>query len=65
MTVATVLFTSLIFVADRLDRSELFRDRVLIGGIVASRRRMAETISQDLKTGFLVGARRATSQIAI
>lgn len=65
MTVATVLFTCLIFVLIGWTGPNYFVTALSIGGIVCIASSNGGTISQDLKTGFLVGATPRKQQIAI
>lgn len=65
MTVATVLLTALLFLAVGWTRIE---DRVLalsIGGVVCVAAAVGAATSQDLKTGYLVGATPRSQQIAL
>jgi putative OPT family oligopeptide transporter len=65
MTVATVLFTCLIFVLIGWTGPNYFVTALSIGGIVCIASSNGGTISQDLKTGFLIGATPKKQQIAI
>ncbi len=65
MTVATLLLTCLIFVILRWTGSNYFVTALSIGGIVCIASSNGGTTSQDLKTGFLVGATPKAQQIAI
>jgi putative OPT family oligopeptide transporter len=65
MTVATLLLTCLIFVVLRWTGSNYFVTALSIGGIVCIASSNGGTTSQDLKTGFLVGATPKSQQIAI
>ena len=65
MTVATVLFTCLIFVLIGWTGPSYFVTALSIGGIVCIASSNGGTISQDLKTGFLIGATPRKQQIAI
>jgi hypothetical protein len=65
MTVATVLFTCLIFVVIGWTGPSYFVTALSIGGIVCIASSNGGTISQDLKTGFLVGSTPRNQQIAI
>jgi len=65
MTVATVLFTCLIFVMIGWTGPNYFVTALSIGGIVCIASSNGGTISQDLKTGFLIGATPKKQQIAI
>jgi putative OPT family oligopeptide transporter len=65
MTVATVLFTCLIFVLIGWTGPTYFVTALSIGGIVCIASSNGGTISQDLKTGFLIGATPKKQQIAI
>jgi hypothetical protein len=65
MTVATLLLTCLIFVVLGWTGSNYFVTALSIGGIVCIASSNGGTTSQDLKTGFLVGATPKNQQIAI
>jgi len=65
MTVATLLLTCLIFVILRWTGANYFVTALTIGGIVCIASSNGGTTSQDLKTGFLVGATPKSQQIAI
>ena len=65
MTVATLLLTCLIFVLLRWTGASYFVTALSIGGIVCIASSNGGTTSQDLKTGFLVGATPKAQQIAI
>ncbi len=65
MTVATVLFTCLIFVLIGWTGPNYFVTALSIGGIVCIASSNGGTISQDLKTGFLLGATPRKQQVAI
>jgi putative OPT family oligopeptide transporter len=65
MTVATLLFTCLIFVLIGWTGPTYFVTALSIGGIVCIASSNGGTISQDLKTGFLIGATPRNQQIAI
>jgi putative OPT family oligopeptide transporter len=65
MTVATLLLTCLIFVVLRWTGSNYFVTALSIGGIVCIASSNGGTTSQDLKTGFLVGATPKAQQVAI
>ena len=65
MTIATVLLTCLIFVLIGWTAPPYFVTALSIGGIVCIASSNGGTISQDLKTGFLVGATPRSQQIAI
>src|SRR5207302_1268153 len=65
MTVATLLLTCLIFVVLRWTGNSYFVTALSIGGIVCIASSNGGTTSQDLKTGFLVGATPRNQQIAI
>jgi len=66
MTVATLLFTCLIFLALGWTAPDpYFVTALSIGGIVCIASSNGGTTSQDLKTGFLVGATPRKQQIAI
>ena len=65
MTVATLLLTCLIFVVLGWTGSGYFVTALSIGGIVCIASSNGGTTSQDLKTGFLVGATPRNQQIAI
>jgi putative OPT family oligopeptide transporter len=65
MTVATLLLTCLIFVVLQWTGSNYFVTALSIGAIVCIASSNGGTTSQDLKTGFLVGATPKSQQIAI
>ncbi len=66
MTVATLLFTSLVFLAIGWTApNPYFVTALSVGGIVCIAASNGGTTSQDLKTGFLVGATPRKQQIAI
>ena len=66
MTVATLLFTCLIFLALGWTAPDpYFVTALSVGGIVCIAASNGGTTSQDLKTGFLVGATPRRQQIAI
>jgi putative OPT family oligopeptide transporter len=65
MTVATLLLTCLIFVVLKWTGTNYFVTALSIGGIVCIASSNGGTTSQDLKTGFLVGATPRNQQIAI
>jgi hypothetical protein len=65
MTVATLLLTCLIFVVLGWTGSNYYVTALSIGGIVCIASSNGGTTSQDLKTGFLVGATPKNQQIAI
>ncbi len=65
MTVATLLLTCLCFVLLRWTGNNYFVTALSIGGIVCIASSNGGTTSQDLKTGFLVGATPKLQQIAI
>jgi len=65
MTVATLLLTCLIFVVLGWTGSNYFVTALSIGGIVCIASSNGGTTSQDLKTGFLVGATPRHQQISI
>ncbi len=65
MTVATLLLTCLIFVVLRWTGANYFVTALSIGGIVCIASSNGGTTSQDLKTGFLVGATPSAQQKAI
>jgi putative OPT family oligopeptide transporter len=65
MTVATLLLTCLVFVVVGWTGPAYFVTALSIGGIVCIASSNGGTISQDLKTGFLVGATPRSQQIAI
>src|SRR6202008_989822 len=55
MTIATILFTCLIFVLIGWTGPTYFVTALSVGGIVCTAASNGGTTSQDLKTGFLVG----------
>jgi putative OPT family oligopeptide transporter len=66
MTVATLLFTCLIFLAlGWTSPNPYFVTALSVGGIVCIAASNGGTTSQDLKTGFLVGSTPRKQQIAI
>ena len=65
MTVATLLLTCLIFLALSWTGSQYYVTALSIGAIVCIAASNGGTTSQDLKTGFLVGATPSKQQIAI
>jgi putative OPT family oligopeptide transporter len=65
MTVATLLLTCLIFLIVGWDQPAYYVTALSIGGIVCIAASNGGTTSQDLKTGFLVGATPRNQQIAI
>ncbi|HET7711073.1 MAG TPA: oligopeptide transporter, OPT family, partial [Thermoanaerobaculia bacterium] len=65
MTVATLLLTCLCFVVLQWTGSNYFVTALSIGAIVCIASSNGGTTSQDLKTGFLVGATPRSQQIAI
>src|SRR5437667_7173052 len=65
MTVATLLLTCLIFVLLGWTGSNYFVTALSIGGIVCIASSNGGTLSEDLKTGFLVGSTPRAQQIAI
>ena len=65
MTVATLLLTCLVFLIVGWTTPPYFVTALSIGGIVCIAASNGGTTSQDLKTGFLVGATPKNQQIAI
>jgi len=65
MTVATLLFTCLIFLLVGWTGGAHYVTALSVGGIVCIAASNGGTTSQDLKTGFLVGATPRYQQIAI
>jgi putative OPT family oligopeptide transporter len=65
MTVATLLLTCLAFLLIGWTQPPYFVTALSIGGIVCIAASNGGTTSQDLKTGFLVGATPSAQQIAI
>jgi putative OPT family oligopeptide transporter len=65
MTVATLLLTCLIFVVLGWTGSNYFVTALSVGAIVCIASSNGGTTSQDLKTGYLVGATPRNQQIAI
>jgi putative OPT family oligopeptide transporter len=65
MTVATLLLTCLIFLVLGWTGNSYFVTALSIGGIVCIASSNGGTTSQDLKTGFLVGATPKNQQVAI
>lgn len=56
MTIATLLITSIIFKAIGFDGTEGMIGAIAVGSVICVITAMAGDMSQDLKTGFLVGA---------
>ena len=65
MTVATLLLTCLIFVVLSWTGANYYVTALSIGGIVCIASSNGGTTSQDLKTGFLVGATPKAQQVSI
>lgn len=65
MTVATLLLTCLIFLAAGWTGGHYYVTALSVGGIVCVAASNAGATSQDLKTGFLVGATPKFQQVAI
>ena len=65
MTVATLLLTCLIFLIVGWSGPSYYVTALSIGGIVCIAASNGGTTSQDLKTGFLVGATPKYQQVAI
>ena len=65
MTVATLLLTCLVFLIIGWTTPPYFVTALSIGGIVCIAASNGGTTSQDLKTGFIVGATPKSQQIAI
>ncbi|HWA62365.1 MAG TPA: oligopeptide transporter, OPT family [Caulobacteraceae bacterium] len=65
MTVATLLLTCLIFLALGWTAPPYYVTALSVGGIVCIAASNGGTTSQDLKTGFLLGATPRSQQIAI
>src|SRR6187549_4065081 len=65
MTVATLLFTCLVFLLIGWTGGTYYVTALSIGGIVCIASSNGGTTSQDLKTGFLVGATPRLQQYAI
>jgi putative OPT family oligopeptide transporter len=65
MTYATLLLTSLIFLALGWDERGYYVTALSVGAIVCIAASNGGTTSQDLKAGFLVGATPRSQQIAI
>ena len=65
MMIATLLLTCLIFLVIGWTAPPYFVTALSIGGIVCIASSNGGTISQDLKTGFLVGSTPRSQQIAI
>jgi putative OPT family oligopeptide transporter len=65
MMIATVLLTCLIFLIMGWTAPPYFVTALSIGGIVCIASSNGGTISQDLKTGFLIGSTPRSQQIAI
>ncbi len=65
MTVATLLLTSLAFLALGWTEAKYYVTALSVGAIVCIASSNGGTISQDLKTGFLIGGTPRYQQIAI
>jgi uncharacterized oligopeptide transporter (OPT) family protein len=65
MTVATLLFTCLIFLAVKWTGSTYYVTALSVGAIVCIASSNGGTTSQDLKTGFLLGSTPKLQQYAI
>jgi len=65
MTVATLLLTCLVFVVLGWTGSNYYVTALTIGAVVCIASSNGGTTSQDLKTGYLVGATPSAQQIAI
>jgi putative OPT family oligopeptide transporter len=65
MTVATLLLTCLVFLIVGWDQPVYYVTALSIGGIVCIAASNGGTTSQDLKTGFLIGATPRHQQVAI
>lgn len=65
MTVATLLLTSLVFLALGWTEAKYYVTALSVGAIVCIASSNGGTISQDLKTGYLVGGTPRYQQIAI
>jgi putative OPT family oligopeptide transporter len=65
MTVATLLLTCLIFLILDWTQSNYYVTALSVGGIVCIAASNGGTTSQDLKTGFLVGATPKAQQVAL
>jgi putative OPT family oligopeptide transporter len=65
MTVATLLLTCLVFLLAGWTGGTYYVTALSVGGIVCVAASNGGTTSQDLKTGFLVGATPSKQQIAI
>jgi uncharacterized oligopeptide transporter (OPT) family protein len=65
MTVATLLITCLVFLAVGWTGPDYYVTALSVGAIVCIASSNGGTTSQDLKTGFLVGATPRSQQIAI
>jgi putative OPT family oligopeptide transporter len=65
MTVATLLLTCLIFLLMGWTAPRYYLTALSVGGIVCIASSNAGTTSQDLKTGFLIGATPRLQQVAI
>jgi uncharacterized oligopeptide transporter (OPT) family protein len=65
MTVATLLLTCLVFLMLNWTGNNYFVTALSIGGIVCIASSNGGTTSQDLKTGFLIGATPRNQQISI
>ncbi|AWI09010.1 putative OPT family oligopeptide transporter [Ereboglobus sp. PH5-5] len=65
MTVATLLFTCLVFLIVGWTGSQYYVTALSVGAIVCIAASNGGTTSQDLKTGFLLGATPRSQQLAI
>ncbi|MFM7099938.1 MAG: OPT family oligopeptide transporter [Verrucomicrobiota bacterium] len=65
MTIATLLLTCLVFLALRWTGGAYYVTALSVGAIVCIASSNGGTISQDLKTGYLVGGTPARQQVAI
>jgi putative OPT family oligopeptide transporter len=65
MTIATLLITCLVFLALGWTGPDYYVTALSVGGIVCIASSNGGTTSQDLKTGFLLGATPRAQQIAI
>src|SRR5213076_3178611 len=65
MTVATLLLTSLAFLALGWTEAKYYVTALSVGAIVCIASSNGGTISQDLKTGFLIGGTPKYQQISI
>jgi putative OPT family oligopeptide transporter len=64
MIIVTVLFASILLLLFRLSGTRGILAALMVGGVVACATATAADVSQDLKTGYLVGATPRNQQLA-